>query len=130
VSDDPKHTARRPQRFEPHRTARHDDAAAFVPDPDERGVARSDDDLAEDLAEEFVEAATTGEDRDQEALDASVPEEIGGPFVETSAADELAAGTDESNPIDAEAEPFPRAVGGIVAAPDEAQDNGDDEENP
>jgi hypothetical protein len=27
---------------------------------------------------------TSGEDRDEETLDATVPEEIGGPFIETS----------------------------------------------
>jgi hypothetical protein len=46
---------------------------------------------------------TTAEDsRDQE-----VPEESGGPFVETSGRREFAYGTDASNPKDAEPAPFP-----------------------
>jgi hypothetical protein len=36
-----------------------------------------------------------------------VPEEDGGPFVVTRDEDELAGGTDESNPEDATREPFP-----------------------
>jgi len=96
---------------------RSDDANAFVPDPAD-GPARAPDDLAEGLAEEYVEAATSGEDPDERELDASVPEEIGGPFVETNAEDELAASPDGSNPPDAEREPLPRAVGGLITDPE------------
>jgi hypothetical protein len=102
---------RRPARERP------DDANAFLPDPD-GGPARSPEDLSETLAEEFVHAATSGEDRDEEMLDATVPEEIGGPFIETSAEEELAGSVDDLNPSDAEPEPFPRAVAGVVTAPD------------
>ena len=96
---------------------RHDDADAFLPDPD-GGPARAPEDLSETLAEEFVHAATSGDDRDEEILDAAVPEEIGGPFVETSAEEELADSADDLNPPDAEPEPFPRAVAGVVTEPD------------
>jgi hypothetical protein len=96
---------------------RSDEANAFLPDPN-GGPARSPDDLSENLAEEFVEAATSGEDRDEEELDASVEEEVGGPFVETSASEELADSVDDANPADAEPEPLPRAVAGIVTEPD------------
>ncbi len=95
---------------------RSDDGNAFFPDPGE-GPARAPEDLAETLAEEFVEAATTGEDRDEEQLDATVPEEIGGPFVETRAAEELADGVDPANPPDADREPLPRPVAGLVEDP-------------
>lgn len=87
-----------------------------MPDPEE-GPARAPDDLAETLAEDFVQSATTGEDADDEALDQIVPEELGGPFVETSAAEELAAGTDASNPEDAQREPLPRAMHGLAEKP-------------
>lgn len=93
------------------RAARSDDANAFIPDPED-GRAVIPDDLAETLAEEFVRSATTGEDTGDEALDVVVPEELGGPFVETSASEEFALGTDGSNPEDATSEPLPRAVGG------------------
>jgi hypothetical protein len=39
--------------------------------------------------------------------DEEVPEESGGPFVETSGRSEFAYGTDASNPKDAEQAPFP-----------------------
>jgi len=69
---------------------------------------RSGDDLAEELGEEFVETATSGEHEGEEAQDQVVPEESGGPFVVTSAGTEFARGTDASNPIDAKREPFPK----------------------
>jgi len=83
---------------------RPDDANAFVPDP-EGGPARAPDDLSEALAEEFVEAATSGEDQDEETRDAIVPEEVGGPFVETTAAEELSDSADDANPPDAGSAP-------------------------
>jgi hypothetical protein len=45
----------------------------------------ADDDLAEELGEESVEAATSGQTAAEDNLNAEVPEETGGPFVETSA---------------------------------------------
>jgi hypothetical protein len=43
-----------------------------------------DDDLAEELGEESVEAATSGQTTAEDNLNEEVPEETGGPFVETS----------------------------------------------
>jgi hypothetical protein len=94
-----------------HRHERTDDAHAFVRDPSEGRGGPVGDDLSERLGEEFVEAATSGEAPDDEKFDESVTEDIGGPFVETSAAEELADDTDETNPEDATREPMPRAVG-------------------
>jgi hypothetical protein len=84
-----------------------------MPDP-EGGPARIDDTLAENLAEEYLESATRGEDAVEDALDAIVPEELGGPFIETSAAVEYALDADGANPVDAEQEPLPRPVAGLV----------------
>lgn len=70
--------------------------------------SRSKDDLAEELGEEFVEEATSGEHEGEEIAGQSVPEELGGPFVVTSADTEFAEGTDASNPKGAKREPFPR----------------------
>lgn len=108
---------------------RYDDANAFMPDP-EGGPARIADDLAEGLAEEFIQAATRGSD-DDEVLEGVVPEELGGPFVETSAAEEFANDTDDMNPPDAEPEPLPRPSAGLVqipraAAPTPEEDGADD----
>jgi hypothetical protein len=68
---------------------------------------RSGDTLAEQLGEEFIEAATSGQDEGDERFDQVVPEENGGPFIETSANTEFAGGTDESNIEEATKAPFP-----------------------
>ena len=102
----------RPPRHNHHRT---DDANAFMPDP-EGGPATIADDLAENLAEEYLQGATQGNDAEED-LDQVVPEEIGGPFIETSAAEEFAHDTDEANPLEAEAEPLPRPVAGLISIP-------------
>jgi len=104
-------------REPPTRHGRTDDGNAFIPDP-EGGPAHVSDDLAESLAEEFLESATSGEDVAEEMQDEIVPEELGGPFIETSAEQEFAAGTDASNPEDAEPEPLPRSGAGIVRNPE------------
>ena len=108
-----------PPRPLPHRLHRRsDDGTAFMPDPED-GPARIRDDLAENLAEDYVQAATQGMEVEED-LDQIVPEEIGGPFVETTAAEEFAQGIDEANPEDAAREPLPRPVAGLVlAAPEE-----------
>ena len=98
---------------------RSDTADAFLPDPLSGAPSRTSDDLAEHLAEDFVRSATTGEDAEDESMDQLVPEEYGGPFVETSADEEFAMGEDESNPEDAFAEPLPRAIHGLTSRPRE-----------
>ncbi|HEY2513024.1 MAG TPA: hypothetical protein VGI39_19285 [Polyangiaceae bacterium] len=70
--------------------------------------ARSSDSLSEGLGEEWVAAATSGEDDAGEVRDQRVPEEVGGPFVITSGSTEFAPGIDESNPVQATREPFPK----------------------
>jgi hypothetical protein len=97
---------------------RSDDANAFMPDPD-GGPAHIADDLAENLAEEFVDTVTRGDGADDAAIDGVVSEEIGGPFVFTTAADEFAHDIDAANPPDAEREPLPRPGAGLVQPPDE-----------
>jgi hypothetical protein len=74
---------------------------SFVDEP------RTGDDLAEEMGEEFVHAATSGENEAEDTLDQIVPEERGGPFVESSGGTEFASGTDASNPKGAKPEPFP-----------------------
>ena len=95
---------------------RSDSADAFFPDPGD-GPARVPDDLAEFLAEDFVKSATTGEDSEDNDMEAVVPEELGGPFIETTGNEEFARGTDDSNPEDATQEPLPRAVHGLIGEP-------------
>lgn len=83
---------------------------AFL-DPDPRGFlgrVSMGDELAERFGEQFLEIATSGENTEQELFDQMVPEEMGGPFVQTSAWTEFADGTDASNLQEAPAEPFPK----------------------
>jgi hypothetical protein len=99
------------------RAPRSDDGNAFIPDP-EGGPARTRDDLAENLAEGFLQGATQDDEADEAALEGWVPEEIGGPFVESDAAAEFADGTDGSNPADAEREPMPRPMARLIHGPE------------
>jgi hypothetical protein len=69
---------------------------------------RANDALAEELGREFVETVTSGEDEGNELRDELVTEEQGGPFVTSTVGQEVAEGTDESNPADATREPFPK----------------------
>jgi hypothetical protein len=80
-----------------------DDDKAFL-----GGKSKSKDDLAEELGENFVKTAVSGEDGIDDDLDGVVDEEAGGPFVETSGGTEFAGGTDASNPKGAKREPFPK----------------------
>ncbi len=102
----PRSAPRRKNLRAPARNGRPDGAAAFLPDPTAIGHRRVRDDFAEELGEEFVSTATSGESVD-DARDAPVPEEDGGPFVTASARSQYGSGTDKSNPEDAEREPFP-----------------------
>jgi hypothetical protein len=67
------------------------------------------DDLGEMLGEEYVRAVTSGEEQGVEMRDEELPEEMGGPFVETSPRKEFGFDVDDSNPEDAEREPLPLA---------------------
>ncbi len=68
-----------------------------------------EDSLAEELGEAAVSSETSGDQEAENIRDEDLDEEEGGPFVETSAEQEFAAGTDGSNPADAERETFPTA---------------------
>jgi hypothetical protein len=68
----------------------------------------STEELAEELGEAFIEAATSGEESEPYRHDRITEAENGGPFVETAAGEEFASGTDESNIAEATREPLPR----------------------
>lgn len=78
------------------------------PDQTRPAFKVDDDDVAEELGEEVVGKANSGEDQGEDVENAEYTEEVGGPFVVTSGSEEFAEGTDESNPEDAEQEPFPK----------------------
>jgi hypothetical protein len=79
------------------------------PDPESFfGGPRSNDDLSEEMGEEVVATATTGEYEAEAVREQEVSEEVGGPFVETTGREEYGHGTDPSNPKSSTREPFPR----------------------
>lgn len=86
-------------------SSREKDAKGFVPE------THGNDSLTEELGEQFVKAATSGEDSEADTLNAVVAEEVGGPFVVTNSGEEFARGTDPSNPDDADREAFPTTQG-------------------
>jgi hypothetical protein len=98
----PKH------KYAPVHHGRSDSGDAFFPDPGE-GRAHTKDALAEELAEEFLSSATSGEPSLQENRDNEVTDEAGGPFITTTARQEFAKGIDASNPPGAKKEAFPTA---------------------
>jgi PAS domain S-box-containing protein len=78
---------------------------------DDRGFLigeRKQDALAQELGQEFVETVTSGEDEGTELRDKLVSEELGGPFVTSTSGQEFDEEPDESNPVDATREPFPK----------------------
>jgi hypothetical protein len=100
----------KPVPFEPVHHPRTDSAEAFVPDPTEtRHRAADEDPLAEMLGEDYVQAATSGESTYADVADAVTMEELGGPFLESSSADEIA--DDEPETPEATREPFPTPHG-------------------
>ena len=89
---------------------RSDDANAFFPDPG-GGRAHVKDDLAEALAEGYIASATSAEDQGEQGHEQAVEEEIGGPFVPSTAGREFAEGVDASNPRRSRRAPFPTTRG-------------------
>lgn len=93
------------------------DSAAFIPNPEETH-RRVPDDLAEYLGEGFIQSVTGNDDAEPGGADASSPEELGGPFIETDAVTEYASGAsqDLSDDDDGQTVPeaFPTAVRGGV----------------
>jgi hypothetical protein len=79
------------------------DYAAFVVRP------RAVDPLAAALGEDFVTAATTGDEVRLVDLNEHIPEDEGGPFIITKARHEFGRARDGSNPPGSTREPFPRA---------------------
>lgn len=81
-----------------------------LPSEDLRSRDARRDDFREMMGEEVLINATSGDDAGEEMHEEVVPEEVGGPFVETTAEVELASDSDETNPPDAEAERLPRVI--------------------
>lgn len=80
---------------------RKDDGEAFLPDPD-GGPIQSTGGVGDEMLEDFMRTATSGEDAAEDVRNQEFEEDHGGPFVTTSANQELAGGVDESNPADAD----------------------------
>jgi len=103
-------SSRRPALRSPaagHWKHRSDDGCAFLPDPSEGGRGRAEDTLSEMLAADFLESATAGEEVTEDERGEMQVEELGGPFTRSTAREEFAYDTDESNPAGARPEAFP-----------------------
>ena len=90
---------------------RKDDADAFIRDP-QGGAFHTSGSVDEEMAEEFMRDALTGEDASEDIRDQPLAEEYGGPFITTTAQQELADDLDESNPADATKEALPSPMRG------------------
>ncbi len=94
----------------PHRRRhpRSDDGNAFIEDPD-GGPIGVDGSVDEEMVEDFLRTVTTGQESGEDLRDQDFPEDSGGPFVISTAEQELADDVDDSNPVGAlrEAEPTP-----------------------
>ncbi|WP_433927654.1 hypothetical protein AB3662_31680 [Sorangium cellulosum] len=87
--------------------SRADDRNAFIPDPGD-GPTEVVDEFAEQIAEQYLASATSGKgDTTEDYEDMVDPEELGGPFIITTAEQEMGYSRDSMNPDDAEVEPFP-----------------------
>ena len=84
-----------------------------MPDPED-GPAVINDSLAENLAEEFLESATRGEHVVDDVLERDRPRRAWRPFRRDHRRGRIRHGTDGANPEDAEREPLPRPVAGLV----------------
>jgi hypothetical protein len=68
----------------------------------------SAEELSEELGEAYLESVTSGDQSEADRHERITPDEVGGPFVVSSARREFADGTDESNIAEATREPLPR----------------------
>jgi hypothetical protein len=102
-------------------SGRSDSGDAFFPDPG-GGPIRLSDDLAEELAEEFLASATTGQEQGEEGHEQFVEEEIGGPFVTTSSSTEFAHGFDASNIPGTRPEAYPTSSAARAADDDDSDE--------
>ncbi len=103
---------------------RSDSGDAFIRESEQRTGTR--DELAEHLAEQFERSITTGEADDDPTDDSLHVEEIGGPFIESSADREF--GDTRNSTDDGEPSPVPEAVGSLaIASPDEEHEAVEDE---
>ncbi len=81
-----------------------DESEAFIRERDKP------DSFATELAQDFLIAAASGREVLAELSDEEMPEENGGPFVETAAGTEFAFDADASNPPRAEVAAFPTSM--------------------
>jgi hypothetical protein len=98
---------------------RSDDADAFIPESDMAKGTK--DDLAENLAQQYLKEANSGQEVDEESKDELLEEALGGPFVFTSPEQEFArkaVPVEGGGPVELNA--LPQAVGPLaIASPDE-----------
>ena len=88
-----------------------DDGEAFLPDPRRTGGISQKDTLVAMIASEYLYAATSAEEQGEQIRDEVTADELGGPFVEVSGAQEFATHDDDGAELESdEKEPFPTAM--------------------
>lgn len=111
-------------RHESH--MRRDAGDAFLKDPDGgRARAFAKDELAESLAEGFLGAATSAEQRFGE--DTLLSEELGGPFLTTEARRGTGRHLDRASPMDDEPESWPKVMSALISSEEDEPDAGENE---
>jgi hypothetical protein len=121
------------------RHERSDGADAFIPESAQ--ISGTSDDLAELLGEQYLREAS-GDESEEGARDDVVPEELGGPFVESGPGEEYGSTRNGEKGDDARVDamgrpvarptrnPMPQAVGPLaIAAPDEEAEDESVERN-
>lgn len=115
--------ARNKKHWVPAKRVRRDDGHAFFPDPYD-GPAVAPDQFAEELAEGFLAAATTGQEQGADVHEQLVDEEEGGPFVLSSSRQEFAR--EDADYDDLEPEAFPTSGrASSIPPPDEVEEEED-----
>ncbi len=96
-----------------HHHHRVDDGHAFLGDPSDGdplpvpGEVDAAQDLAGELGNEFMVSVTSNADMGEQTLSQINVSEVGGPFLEVGAQEEVADDNDANNPPGATKEPFP-----------------------
>lgn len=111
-------------RHESH--TRRDAGDAFLKDPTGgRARAFAKDDLAESLAESFLDSATSADPRFVE--DTLFTEELGGPFLTTEARRGTGRHLDRATPMDDQPESWPKVMSALISSDEEESESAEGE---
>jgi hypothetical protein len=88
-----------------------DDGEAFLPDPRRVGSIAPRDAIVDMIATDYIQSATSAEEQGEAFRDEVTADELGGPFVEVSGAQEFADHDEDGAELESDdKEPFPTAM--------------------